>query len=383
MTNTEAAARHARWAVAGIFFANGAIIGTWAAHIPLVETRLAISHAVLGFALLTMALGALVAMPVAGTAIGRLGSARVTRGAMIGLLGMFLLPLVAPHPVLLFAFLFLFGAANGILDVGMNSHGVLVEGRLGRPVMSSFHGMWSLGGLAGAGFAAVLFPLIDPLLQAVLALVLVSTIALAALAFLLPTASDGSKGGAAFVLPGRRTFGLGVLCFLCMSTEGAVTDWGALHLRDSLGLAPGPAATGFAAFAASMAAARFGGDRLRAALGSVLLVRASALLAAVGLLVALLVPVPAVAIAGYALVGIGVANLVPVFFGAAGRLPGQAAGTGIAAVATMGYGGFLFGPPLIGFVADLTSLTVALGSLVLASLAIAVAARAVLSSVST
>lgn len=381
MTEAEAAPRRARRAVAAIFFVNGAVIGTWAAHIPLVEKRLEISHSVLGFALLTMALGALVAMPLTGSAIGRLGSAKVMRGATAGLLLLFLLPLVAPHPVLLFAGLFLFGAANGVLDVAMNSHGVLVEREIGRPVMSSFHGMWSLGGLAGAGLAAALFPLIPPVPQALVAIVLLSGAAFYALPLLLPNSSDGTQGGPAFALPSRRTFGLGILCFLCMTTEGAVADWGALHLRDSLGLAAGPAATGFAAFAATMAAARFAGDRLRAALGSLLLVRLSALLSAAGLLVALLVPVPVLAIAGYALVGAGVANLVPVFFGAAGRLPGQAAGTGIAAVATIGYSGFLLGPPLIGFVADLTSLPVALGGLVFASLAIAAATGSVLSSV--
>ena len=377
MHETEAAVRRARWAVAAIFLVNGAVIGTWAAHIPLVEARLEISHAVLGVALLTMALGALIAMPLGGAAIGRFGSAMVTRCAIVALVVAFPFPLIAPSPWLLMAALFVFGASNGILDVAMNAHGVTVERRLDRPVMSSFHGMWSLGGLIGAGFAAALLPLTPPLAQALLALALLSIPGAIALFLLLPPSADGGNGGPAFALPTRLTLGLGALCFLCMTAEGAVVDWGALHLRESLDLAPGPAAAGFAAFSAAMAASRFGGDWLRARTGAVTLVRGSALLAAAGLAAALLAPAPVPAIAGYALLGLGVANLVPVFFGAAGRIPGQAPGTGIAAVATLGYTGFLVGPPLIGFVADLTSLTFALGTLFLACLAIGIGARAV------
>jgi hypothetical protein len=376
MQATLSAVRRARWAVAAIFLANGSIIGTWAAHIPLVEERLGISHTVLGFALLSMAAGALAAMPLGGAAIGRLGSAFVTRASAIILFAAFLLPLVAPRPALLFPALFIFGAANGTLDVAMNAHGVLVERKLGRPVMSSYHGMWSLGGLLGAGLAAALLPVMPPFVQATLVLAIMGTVAGLALFFLLPSASDGGSGPA-FALPSRLTLGLGLLCFLCLATEGAVIDWSALHLEESLGLTAGPAAAGFAAFSACMALSRFGGDWLRARTGDVTLVRWSALLGAVGLAVALLVPLPFPAIAGYALVGLGVANLVPVFFGAAGRLPGQASGTGIAAVATMGYAGFLVGPPVIGFVADLTSLSAALGLLGLACLTISAAAHAV------
>lgn len=371
------AARRARRAVATIFFVNGVIVGTWAAHIPLVEVRLGISHSTLGAALLVMASGALMAMPLTGSAIARFGSAAPTRVATIVLLIVFLLPLTAPSPFLLMPALFLFGAANGVMDVSMNAHGVIVEQRLGRAIMSSLHGMWSLGGLAGAGFAAALLPFVPPLGQALTTLAIVAIAGLASLLFLLPASADGGNGGASFAWPSRATFGLGALCFLCMTSEGAVTDWSALHMKQSLLVGPGVAATGFAAFSASMAASRFGGDRMRARFGMTALVRWSALLAAAGLTVALTVPVPLVAVGGFALVGLGLANLVPVFFGAAGRIPGQGAGTAIAAVATMGYSGFLLGPPVIGIVADMTSLGRALGLIVLACLAIAVFAGAV------
>lgn len=375
---TDLTARRARWAVAAVFFANGTIVGTWAAQIPLVQERLAISHSTLGLSLLTMALGALIAMPLAGQATARFGSAAVTRASTIALLATFPLPLLAPAAPLLMAALLVFGAANGVMDVAMNAHGVAAEGRYGRPIMSSLHGMWSLGGLVGAGLAALLLPLVPALAEGLIATAAMAVVGIAGLFHLLPASADNGPRGKAFALPGRATIGLGLLCFLCMMSEGAVLDWGALHLKDSLGTSPGLAAAGFAAFSGSMATSRFCGDFLRGRMGNGALVQWSASLATLGVVVALTVPVAPLAIAGFGLVGLGLANLVPVFFGAAGRIPGEAPGTAIAAVATLGYFGFLAGPPVIGFVADLTTLAIALGMIVVATLTIAATARAVL-----
>ena len=366
--------------MAFVFFVNGIVLGTWAAHIPLVEERLAISHSTLGTALLAMALGALFAMPLTGPTIARFGSALVTRVATAVLFLAFLLPILAPAPWLLMLALFVFGASNGVMDVAMNAHGVTVERRLGRPVMSSFHGMWSLGGLVGSGLSALLLPIMPPLAQAGFTVVLAAALGLATLFFLLPAQADSGGQGMALAWPSRATFGLGTLCFLCLMSEGAIMDWAALHLKGKFELGAGLPAAGFAAFSASMALSRFSGDWLRNRAGARALVRWSALLAAGGLVVALVVPVPLLAIAGFALVGLGLANLIPVLFGAAGRIPGQSAGTSIAAVATIGYSGFVVGPPLIGFVADATSLALALGLIVLACLAIALSAAVVVPS---
>ena len=374
------AVRRARFAVALVFLVNGIVMGTWAAHIPLVEERLAMSHSTLGIALLTMALGALLAMPLTGPMIARFGSALVTRIATAVLLLAFLLPILAATPVLLMLALFVFGASSGVMDVAMNAHGVAVGRRLGRPVMSSFHGMWSLGGLAGSGLAALLLPIMPPLAQAGCTVVVASAFGVAALIFLLPAHADGGGQRMALAWPNRAMLGLGTLCFLGLTSEGAIIDWAALHLKGSLQLGAGQAATGFAAYSASMALSRFSGDWLRSRVGARELVRWSGLLAAGGLVVALVVPVPLLAIAGFALVGLGLANLIPVLFDAAGRIPGQSAGTGIAAVATIGYSGFIVGPPIIGFVADATSLAVALGLIVLACLAIALSATVVVPS---
>jgi MFS family permease len=188
---------------------------------------------------------------------------------------------------------------------------------------------------------------------------------------------DRGGGEGHFALPNKATLGLGLLCFLAMASEGAVLDWSALHLSGSFAAGAGLAATGFAAFSAAMAAGRFAGDWLRGHIGAVPLVRASAFLSAVGLAAALLSPTPWLAVAGFAVVGLGMSNLVPIFFGAAGRIQGQGTGTAIAAVATMGYAGFLAGPPLIGFVAEASSLARALGLVVLACVLIGLAAMAV------
>jgi MFS family permease len=374
MTDSSAAVSRARWAVAALFLVNGAVIGSWAAHIPLVEERLKISHSTLGLALFAMALGALCAMPLTGPMIARLGSAAVTRLATPLLLAAFPIALLAPGPAWLMLGLFFFGAANGVMDVAMNAHGVSVERKYGRPVMSSLHGMWSLGGLLGAGFAALLLPVVSPFVQALLTVSTGLAASVVALWLLLPATIDRGNVSTTIALPNKATLGIGALCFLSMTSEGAVLDWGALHLRSSLNATPGLAAMGFAAFSASMAISRFSGDWLRARAGAVMLVRGSAWLAAAGLIIALIVPWPLVAVGGFALVGLGLANLVPVFFGAAGRIPGQHPGAAIAALATIGYSGFVVGPPVIGFVADLTSLAFALGLIVLACVVIALAA---------
>jgi MFS family permease len=373
----RAAELRARRSVATLFLLNGIVMGSWAAHIPLTEDRLGIGHAALGSSLLAMAAGALVAMPFAGAGCGRFGSAKVIRWASVASLLCFLLPIFAPNALSLPFALFIFGAVNGAIDIAMNAHGVAVERLLRRPVMSSFHGMWSLGGLAGAGLAAALLPVLSPVMHALLIVALAFAANLYVLHGLLPSKVDSGASGSVFAWPGRASLGLGFLAVLALLTEGAVLDWSALHLKITLGLDAGTAASGYAAFCSTMAAGRFAGDWLRGHVGAVALVRISALIGAVALLIALFAPFPALAIIGFGVVGLGLSNLVPVFFGAAGHLPDQAPGSSIAAVATMGYAGFLAGPPLIGFLAQETSLASALSLAVAACLVIALGAAAV------
>jgi MFS family permease len=191
-------------------------------------------------------------------------------------------------------------------------------------------------------------------------------IAFLAMRWLLPGRVDVGDAGFHFVPPRRAALGFGALAFLVLMSEGAALDWSAAWLRRDLGASPSMAAMAFAGFSAAMAAGRFAGDRLRRRWGAVPLFRGSALLAAGGLALAVLLATPLTAVLGFACAGLGLSNAVPVLFGAAGRLPDTQPGAGIAATATIGYLGFLAGPPMIGFVAQVTSLGAALGLLVLA-----------------
>ena len=371
------ALRRARHAVSIVFLANGAVFGSWAPQLPLVQERLGIGPAVLGGALLAMAVGALCAMLVAGAVIARFGSAPATRVSAIVLCLALPAACLAPDLLTLVAALAIFGAANGLMDVAMNAHGVAVEVRLGRPIMSSLHGMFSLGGLLGAAAGAAALAWVAPAVHAVAAGLGLALLAAVAMRWLLPGRIDVGDAGPHFVLPSRAALGLGALAFLVLMTEGAALDWSAIWLKGELGAGPSLAGMAFAAFSGAMALGRFGGDRLRRRFGAVLLVRVSTLLAGGGLALAVVLATPPAAIFGFACAGLGLANAVPVLFGAAGRLPSVQPGAGIAATAGVGYLGFLAGPPLIGFVAEASSLGTALGLLVVACALVAACASVV------
>ncbi len=369
----------ARMAVLGIFFLNGFGFGSWAVRIPAVQERLDLGEGLLGLALLGMAAGSLVSMPLAGGLVSRLGSRPVVGATG---LGFFLaLPLLAWSPSLAFLVLALAfaGASGGSLDVSMNAHAVAVEKVQGRPIMSSFHAAFSLGGLAGAavgGAVAAWGVGVAPHLAGVSAL----SLAAFALAYLrmLPADEDrGQSGEPALARPTRALAGLGVISFCVLLGEGAMADWSAVYLKGTLGTGPGFAAAGFAAFSAAMVAGRLLGDRVTARFGPVALVRAGAAISAVGLGISLTVAHPAAALVGFACAGLGFSIVFPTALSAAGRTKDSATGPAIAAVATAGYFGFLVGPPSIGFVAEGVGLGGALVIVVALSAAIVVLAGSV------
>jgi len=338
-----------RWATFAVFAVNGAMIGTWVAHIPWLQERLDISKTTIGFCLLCMAAGALIAMPVTGQILDRRSSGSVTRAATLAYCLLLPLPLIAPSPVALGAILFVFGAVNGSMDVSMNAHGVAVERALGKPIMSSLHGGWSLGGFFAAGLSALAGAAgVDP---RILALSVGVFLWLSALHITtrLGSASTHSEGSG-FALPARGVILIGILCFLAMVSEGAVGDWSGIYLRQDLGADPSAAATGFAGFSLGMAIARLGGDWLNARVGAGPLLRGGMSLVALALAGLLLIAEPVPAVIGFALVGLGIANAVPILFSAAGRH--EPPGPSLAAVFTVGYTGFIVGPPLIGALAD-------------------------------
>jgi MFS family permease len=352
----------ARRSAALYFFTNGAMLASWFPHIPAVKQQHALSEGELGVVLFAMAVGALLAMPLAGRLVDRFGSRRMTAGAGMTLCLALPLPIVSPDPLALIGALLALGACNGALDVSMNAQAVAVERRYGRAIMSSFHALFSLGGLVGAGFAGVAAGFgVDPVPHVVASALVGTTIAGLALRGLLPAEPDHVSSGSGFAWPTRTLAGLGLLAFFGLLAEGAMADWSAVYLRDSLGASMSLAAAGFAAFSLTMAAGRFGGDRLVARFGPGAVLRLSSALAAAGLGVALAFGNPVVAIVGCGAVGLGIANVIPVLFSSAGKTPDVAPGPALATVATIGYLGFLAGPPLIGVAAELTSLPIALG----------------------
>jgi fucose permease len=363
-----------RAATFGAFFLNGAMIGTWVGQIPFVQERLDVSKSTIGLALLCMAAGAMIAMPLTGQVLDRRSSATVTRVAALVYLPLLALPVFAPSPVALGAVLLIFGAANGAMDVAMNAHGVAVERTLGRPIMSSLHAGWSFGGLFGAGGVALAVALgLDPRAEAMIAAALLWLAAVAITARLGSASAHSEHGSSGFALPSRGVLLIGVLCFLVMVTEGAMGDWSGIYLKHDLGAAGGAAATGFAGFSLGMATARLVGDGLARRWGSGRLLSAGMAVVTVALGAVLLVGDPVVAVIGFALVGVGIANAVPLLFSAAGRVPPS--GPSPAAVFTVGYTGFIVGPPLIGVLADAASLPAALATLCACGLAVTLLGR--------
>lgn len=358
MITTGRQARRGRWAMTAMFLANGFIMGSWAPQIPLVMTRLEISETSLGVLILLFGLGALIAMPSCGYLMGRYGSRAVLRAfALMSCLGL-LLVVSAPSFWIVIPAMVFFGGAVGGMDVTMNTNAVAVEQHLGRAIMSSSHGFWSLGGFFGGGLGGIAVQKAGYLMHAGVVTVLVLAVVLAAWKFLL---ADPHRHGAEdrqsprFSWPASPLIYLiGLVALLSMIPEGAVLDWAALYLQQELGTGIATAGFAFAAFSGAMAIMRFVGDGVRARFGAVRTLRVSALIAAVGIMVAGLATSPHVAIAAFAFAGLGVANMVPIAFSAAGNQDGVAAGTGMSVVTTMGYSGILVAPSIVGFVGERT-----------------------------
>jgi hypothetical protein len=266
------------------------------------------------------------------------------------------------------AILFVFGASNGAMDVAMNAHGVAVERELPKPIMSSLHGGWSLGGFVSAGIVAIAAAAgIDPRVESMFAGV---ALLLAALWITsrLGSASAHSEAGSGFALPSRAVMLIGGLCFLVMVTEGGIADWSGIYLRHDAGASTAAAAMAFTGFSLGMAVARLGGDALNQRLGAGRLLRGGMALVALALGGVLLIGEAVPAMVGFAVCGLGIANAVPLLFSAAGRL--EPSGPSLAAAFTLGYTGFIVGPPVIGILADQIGLPKTLSLLLFAALTV-------------
>jgi MFS family permease len=365
----------ARWAISTVFLLNGAGIGLWAAHVPTVQARMGIDTGMLSMVLLTVAAGALLAMPLMGGLTGRWGTRRMVLLSGFAFAAMTPLIMGAPSLPLLFIAAFLFGVSNGALDVAMNANASEVETARGLPTMSSFHGFFSLGGLFGAGIGGLLVGQGLGHGQGALIVGVVTAVVLALSAPRVMGFVATHGAGSHFSLPRGAALGLGLLALLCFAVEGALVDWSALLMQERTGATPASAALGFSAFSIAMAACRFAGDRLIVRFGALRIMVVGGLAMFAGLALAVASTHFVLSAVGFALVGLGAANVVPLLFGAAARIPGMSAGNGVAAVATLGYGGLLLAPPVLGWVAMHSSIMVALGGLSLSGLVIALSAR--------
>jgi MFS family permease len=347
-----------RIAISSIFFLNGFGLASWFVHIPSVKEELGLDEQQLGLALLGMGLGSLVTMWLSGWLMGRFGSRRVLTLATLCFALSLVFPVSAPNLIFLTVSLGFLGGCNGLMDVCMNNQAAHFEALAGRPVMSSFHAIWSLGGWCGSLLGS-LFLLNQQL--AIWHLVFLCLLIIGGTVWLVPSLlRTVSEHGPIFALPARAIVIFALLCLIAMLSEGAVADWAGVHLRDDLGTPYALSGLGFNAFAICMAGGRFVGDRIVQRIGRERTVTGGALLGAIGLFVAALASTPVISIAAFGLAGLGMSNIVPVLFSlAALRIPG-AIERATSSVFATGYLGFLVGPPLVGMFAQRFTLPVAL-----------------------
>jgi fucose permease len=358
------------------FFAAGFAVATWAPLVPFVKSRLVIDEATLGCLLLCLGVGSILAMVSSGSIVSRFGCRRVINlsmvvaAVMLGLLGsvdgLYLTGLV----------LAVFGGAIGTMDVAMNVHAIAVEQGSGRRMMSGFHALYSIGGLAGsAGAAAALSAGVSP---AATAMAAASALIIALVIFGRHFLSDkNQRHGSSLVLPRGSVLLLGSMCLMLLLVEGAMLDWSALLLSGSKAMPAAQAGIGYAVFAGTMTAMRLMGDWTAAKLGARRVVRMGSALGAVGVALAVFAPGPYLTIVGFALMGVGCANVVPILYSAAGASKSMPSEHAIAATATLGYAGTLTGPAAIGFIAHGVGLPAAFGLLAALLLTVCLASNIV------
>ena len=334
---------------------TGFASATWAALVPFVKARANIDDGRLGLLLLCLGIGSIATMPLSGILTARFGCRRVITIAALAFAAMLpLLGTLSAVPWLVVS-LMLFGAGIGAADIAMNVQAILVERASGRAMMSGFHGLFSVGGIAGAGgMAGLLSAGLAPAAAARCASLVIVIALVVAYRDLVPYGSKSD--GPAFAIPRGIVAVIGVLCFVLFLTEGAILDWSAVFLTSVRHVAASFAGLGYAVFAATMTLGRLGGDRIVQRFGSERVLVAGGLCAAIGFIVAAALPSPVVALIGFALVGIGCSNIVPLLFSAAGNQREMPETAAVPAVTTIGYAGILAGPAAIGIVAQATSL---------------------------
>ncbi|KJZ34113.1 MULTISPECIES: MFS transporter [Pseudomonas] len=356
------------------FFIAGLGIAAWAPLVPYAKARAGLEEGTLGLLLLSLGVGSILAMPMAGLLAARFGCRRVaTGGTLLICVALPLLATVSSIPGLIAA-LFMFGAGLGTVDSTVNLQAVIVERASGKNMMSGFHGMFSLGGIVGAAGVSGLLGLgFSPLGAMAVVIVVLVLALLKAAPHLLPYGSEST--GPAFAVPHGIVLFIGGMCFIVFLAEGAALDWSAVFLAQERGIDTAYAGLGYAAFALTMTAGRLTGDRIVRRLGSTRVIVFGGLTAAMGLALATFAPAWEAALAGYALLGAGCSNIVPVLYTAVGKQTVMPEHIAVPAITTLGYAGILAGPAVIGFIAHGSSLSFAFGLMALLLVAVAIGGK--------
>lgn len=366
-----------RRATSFMFLVCGLAYSAWAPMVPYLKADLELSESILGIILLAFGIGALITMPASGWAVHRYGSRKVTSIAAPSMIGLLPFLATASSPLMLTLLLFLFGAAGGAFNVSVNSQAAAVQAQIGRPITSTFHCLFSLGGLLGAGSMTLLLMGGFTLTTSTLSLFfLMLGLSLWHCRSLLPKEADVKAADSpVFSLPNRQVLFFGIVCFILFLAEGSMLDWGAIFLRSAYEYDAAIAGLGYAIFSVAMAMGRFFGDKLIVRFGPIFMVRMGGILASTGIFLMVATDVSPLELFGFFLIGLGASNIVPIVFSSAGNLPNISAGIALTMVITMGYTGMLLGPAFIGWVAELTTLSFALSGIAILLLGVGLSAN--------
>ena len=362
-----------RIAVSAFFFLAGICYSSWCSRIPDIQQRLHLDNAALGGVLLGLPVGLLTSLPLAGWLVARFGSRPIAITAALGYASALpLLDLVAAPWQLVTALVF-FGMCGNLLNISMNTQAIGTEALYGRTIMASYHGLWSLAGFAGGGIGTVFISLGWSPWQHFLIITALTVLTVGYMAGgLIPSDVGEGENRPIFARPDRSLINLGIIAFCSMICEGTMFEWSGVYFRNIVHPPKPLVAIGFTAFMSTMASGRFVGDWLTTKWGIRRILRISGSLTTAGLLVAIIFPSLLPALLGFLMVGAGVSSVVPLVYSAAGRSKVLSPGVAIAAVSTIGYLGFLFGPPFIGFIAQLSSLRVSFGLIAILGSVIAI-----------
>jgi MFS family permease len=362
-----------RVALGSLFFIAGLCFASWAARIPDIQMKFDLSEAQLGTLLLGLPIGSMLALPLAGWAVHRFGSRAVI--IISGLGYMIFLPLIgfSQSIWMLLPVIMVFGMIGNMMNISLNTQALALEDNYGKNILASFHGLWSLAGFTGAGIGALMiyFRVLPKFHYLFIAVIVLGVVTLAQ-NLLVSEERTGGGGGLLLRKPDNLLLRIGIIAFLGMLCEGCMFDWSGVYFKKVVDIEPGLVALGYVTFMGAMASARFISDRLNNRFGRLYILRLSGALIFSGLLFAVIFPFPLAATLGFLLVGLGVASIIPISYSIAGRSKLYSPGIALALVSTISFFGFLIGPPLIGFIAELSSLKVSFALVAFAGLGIAI-----------